>query len=242
MKIIGLTGGIASGKSFVAEIFKKKGAMIFDADEEVHKLLELDKSTILAIKKKFPTSFIDRKIDRKILGKIVFSEDGICQSRLEPEHLEGSPQGASSLVRRNNKKHKRNLQILEQIIHPKVRKKYLAFLKEAHRKSAKLTVLNIPLLLEKQSENGVYKCDKIVAILSPKPIRKKRFLERAKKADSKNFSSEKKNLEKKFEVIFSKQTTDSERKKMADFVIRNNGIESLAKQIEEVMNYAKTDA
>lgn len=74
MKIVGLTGGIASGKNFVAEIFQKNGAMIFDADAEVHKLLESDKSTFEYIIKEFPQAVIDQEIDRKILGKIVFSD------------------------------------------------------------------------------------------------------------------------------------------------------------------------
>lgn len=96
MKIIGLTGGIASGKNFIAEIFAKNGAVIFDADVEVHKLLESDKSTIEEVINSFPESFIEQKINRKILGKIVFS---------------------------NSKK----LEILEKILHPKVRKKYQSF-------------------------------------------------------------------------------------------------------------------
>ena len=59
MKIIGLTGGVASGKNFVAEIFAQKGAVIFDADKEVHRLLDSDKSTISKVKKIFPESFLN---------------------------------------------------------------------------------------------------------------------------------------------------------------------------------------
>jgi len=101
MKIIGLTGGIASGKNFVAEILAKKDAAIFDADKEVHKLLESDKSTILEVSKKFSQSFIDKKINRKILGEIVFSP---------------------------GEKGAKKLKILEKIIHPKIRKNHLEFL------------------------------------------------------------------------------------------------------------------
>ena len=49
MKIIGLTGGIASGKNFIAEVFKKIGAIIFDADAEVHEILRSDKVAISEI-------------------------------------------------------------------------------------------------------------------------------------------------------------------------------------------------
>jgi len=75
MKIVGLTGGIASGKNFVAEVFAKNSAAIFDADKEVHALLESDKSTFLDVKKKFPSAILNGKIERKILGKIVFADD-----------------------------------------------------------------------------------------------------------------------------------------------------------------------
>jgi dephospho-CoA kinase len=95
MKIIGLTGGIASGKNFVAAIFEQHGAAIFDADAEVHKLLELDKSTILAVKKSFPKSFVEGKISRKILGKIVFANseklkilEKILHERVREKYLE----------------------------------------------------------------------------------------------------------------------------------------------------------
>ncbi len=74
MKIIGLTGGVSSGKNFVAEIFRKNGAAIFDADVEVHNLLEGDEVTIHLVKKEFLESFVDNRIDRQFLGKIVFAD------------------------------------------------------------------------------------------------------------------------------------------------------------------------
>ena len=74
MKIIGLTGGIASGKNFVAEIFQKNGAAIFDADKEVHELLESHAEAIKEVKENFPESVIGKKISRKLLGQIVFSD------------------------------------------------------------------------------------------------------------------------------------------------------------------------
>ena len=186
MKIIGLTGGIASGKNFIAEIFAKNGAVIFDADVEVHKLLESDKSTIEEVINSFPESFIEQKINRKILGKIVFS---------------------------NSKK----LEILEKILHPKVRKKYQSFLDKSKKEGKKLVILNIPLLLEKKG----YEYDKIIAVISTKSIQRKRFLARTKEFYPETFAEEKENLIKQFEKIFLKQTTNKDRKKVADFVIDN---------------------
>lgn len=73
MRIIGLSGGVASGKNFIAEIFAKKGVAIFDADKEVHNLLQSNSEIISQIRNNFPESFIDNKINRKILGEIVFN-------------------------------------------------------------------------------------------------------------------------------------------------------------------------
>ncbi|NLB88891.1 MAG: dephospho-CoA kinase, partial [Syntrophomonadaceae bacterium] len=40
MRIIGLTGGIASGKSTVSKVFRELGAYIIDADEVAHQIIE----------------------------------------------------------------------------------------------------------------------------------------------------------------------------------------------------------
>jgi len=196
MKIIGLTGGIASGKNFVAEIFAQNNAAIFDADIEVHKLIESDKLTIQAVKKNFPESFIDARIDRKILGKIVFADA-------------------------------KKLKILEKIIHPKVREKYQNFLKKSESEKRKFAVLNIPLLLETKA----YKCDKIVAIIASPSVQKKRFLARLEKVDNWEV------LEKKFEQIRSKQISNEERKKVADFVVNTNGGKSdVVNQVKNIID------
>jgi len=194
MKIIGLTGGIASGKNFVADIFSKKNAAIFDADKENHQILENDKALILKLSKLFPECFVNKKIDRKILGKIVFSDA-------------------------------KKLQILEEIIHPIIRKKYLNFLQEAKKSNKKLAILNIPLLLEKKG----YECDYIIAILVSPSLQKRRFFSRFN-----NFS--KKELEEKFKKIFQLQLKNKERKAAADFVV-NTGISKLEtiRQVEEII-------
>ncbi len=74
IRIIGLTGGVAAGKNFVAEIFAKSGIPVFDADKEVHDLMTCDQAIINAIRQEFPQSFVNDKIDRKILRKIVFAK------------------------------------------------------------------------------------------------------------------------------------------------------------------------
>jgi dephospho-CoA kinase len=72
---VGLTGGIGSGKSTVANIFKVLGIPVFDADSEAKKLMEEDSSLINSIKKEFgEESFFNGKLNRKYLAHIVFND------------------------------------------------------------------------------------------------------------------------------------------------------------------------
>jgi len=74
MIIVGLTGSIATGKSFVARCFSKLGAAVFDADVAVHKMLTHGGQAVAFVEKEFPESYNEGAIDRKILGAIVFND------------------------------------------------------------------------------------------------------------------------------------------------------------------------
>ncbi|WP_264376804.1 dephospho-CoA kinase [Wolbachia endosymbiont (group B) of Aricia agestis] len=73
--IIGLTGGIAVGKSFVANCFKEFGAALFDADSVVHQLYKVDKNIISYAEEKFPGVVVNGKIDRTALSKYFLAYD-----------------------------------------------------------------------------------------------------------------------------------------------------------------------
>lgn len=73
MQIIGLTGGIASGKTEVANILKRHGFYVIDSDEIGHEML-LNEKVKEKIVNMFGTNILTNgQIDRKKLGKIVFS-------------------------------------------------------------------------------------------------------------------------------------------------------------------------
>lgn len=67
--IIGLTGGIAVGKSFVANCFKEFGAGVFDADSVVHQLYKVDRNIISYAEENFPGVVVNGEIDRTVLSK-----------------------------------------------------------------------------------------------------------------------------------------------------------------------------
>lgn len=74
-----LTGGIASGKSTVAALFAKRGAVILDADRLAHE--ELAKPEVIAeVRRAFGDSvLVEGRVDRKKLGAVVFPD----KARLE---------------------------------------------------------------------------------------------------------------------------------------------------------------
>ena len=75
MKIIGLTGGIGSGKSSVLEIFKKIGISTYNADESAKKIISSDKKIIYSIKQLFGEDIYDEnELNSKLVSKIVFND------------------------------------------------------------------------------------------------------------------------------------------------------------------------
>ena len=116
---IGLTGGIASGKSSVAEMLERLGAVVIDADVLAREVVQPGTEGFSAVVERFGEAVVagDGGLDRPRLGQIVF----------------GDPRARADL---------------EAIIHPLVRDDEERFLKKAAQSGVALAVLDIPLLLE----------------------------------------------------------------------------------------------
>ena len=84
MFIIGLTGGIGSGKSAAATILKGLGLKIIDLDQITHDLMKQGELGYIEIKKEFGEKYIDTKgaIDRKLLREEIFSSSDL-KKRIE---------------------------------------------------------------------------------------------------------------------------------------------------------------
>lgn len=78
MKIIGLTGGIGSGKSTAAAYLELKGATIIDADQISREVMKKDEPAYKRIVETFGEHFLhdDGEIDRRALAGLVFSDQG----------------------------------------------------------------------------------------------------------------------------------------------------------------------
>jgi dephospho-CoA kinase len=118
-RIVGLTGGIASGKSTVARMLTELGAIVIDADAIVHELQAPGSPLLAEIIEAFGPQILtaDGALDRPALGALVFS-DAEARERL------GS------------------------IVHPKVGAEMLRRIAAARSSGAALIVLDIPLLFE----------------------------------------------------------------------------------------------
>ena len=123
--VIGLTGGIASGKSRAARLFAGFGVPVFDADAAVHALFARGSPMVDQIEAAFPgTRDATGGIDRKALGSRVLDD------RTALRRLEG-------------------------IVHPAVRRAEHRFLQRVARYGFQMAVLDIPLLLETGAERLV---------------------------------------------------------------------------------------
>ena len=119
MKIIGLTGGIGTGKSTVSAYLAQKGCKIIDADLISHQMTEAGSPCLAEIKDAFGEDVFlrDGNLDRKKVGRLVFADA-------------------------TKKK------TLEQIITRRVIEKTLRILQDCRARQEDLVVLDAPLLFE----------------------------------------------------------------------------------------------
>ena len=122
VKLVGLTGGVGSGKSTVAAILRELGAEVVDADEASHAVYEPGTPGFEAVVRDFGPDYVrDGRIDRKALGELVF-KDSDARRRLNA------------------------------IVHPLVREWMAARTAEALARGAGVVVQDVPLLFENKLE------------------------------------------------------------------------------------------
>ena len=120
MKIIGITGGIGSGKTAVLDIMQRDyGAFIMEADALAHRLMEPGQISYNDIVEHFGRDILDEdsRIDRAKLSAVVFSDQ-------------------------------KQLDILKSITHPNVKKAILESMEEQKKSGCRLYVLEAALLIQ----------------------------------------------------------------------------------------------
>lgn len=126
MRIIGLTGGIATGKSTVSAILRELGAEVIDADALAHAVTAPGSPTVSTIGRELGSEFLrpDGTLDRPLLARRVFQDEDL---RLR----------------------------LNAIVHPEVRRRMATAVAALRAKGAPLAVLDVPLLLESRAQYEV---------------------------------------------------------------------------------------
>ncbi len=122
MKVIGITGGVGSGKSQVLEYLREQyGVLVIQADLVGHEVMEPGEKAYSQVLEAFGNGILDRdgRIDRKKLGGIVFS----CQERLPA---------------------------LNAIIHPAVKEEILKRLEAARKEGRTYAAVEAALFLEEK--------------------------------------------------------------------------------------------
>ena len=73
--ILGITGGTGCGKTTLLKEIEKRGGLVLDCDAVYHELLTRDMDLLNAIELRFPGVVVDKKLERKKLGAIVFADE-----------------------------------------------------------------------------------------------------------------------------------------------------------------------
>ncbi len=189
MLIIGITGSIGCGKTYLANIIKKMGFAVYNPDKWVRDIYK--KTEFLdIIKQNFPTTFENGVFNKRSLRNLVFDN-------------------------------KNQLQKLEQLIHPFLKKKIKKVINKFSR-NADVIFFDAALLFEKNWD--IY-CDYIIVADIDEEIQKQRVMKRD------NIS------EADFYKIIKVQISQAEKRAYADFIINTGEPENINKlQIMQFMD------
>jgi dephospho-CoA kinase len=152
-RVVGLTGGIGTGKSTVSRLLAELGAEVIDSDAIVHELQAPGTPLLAAIEEAFGPEVIrpDGSLDRAAVASIVFRDEA---------------------SRRR----------LNALVHPAVGRETARRLEAARARGARLVILDIPLLFETRLAGSASRANlgatAVVVVYAPRELQVRRLVER----------------------------------------------------------------
>ena len=188
---IGLTGTMGAGKSMVGDLFESWGAWRVDADVLARQVVEPGQPALEAIREAFGT-------------RMLRADGSLDRAALRAVVFDDPD----------------SLRRLEAIIHPAVDRLRAALLEEARAAGARVTVLEVPLLFEKELQDEF---DAVVVVDAPDDVRRRRV------GESRGLTPE------EFSAMDSAQWPGERKRAAADHVIWNgDDVASLESEAHEV--------
>ncbi len=185
--IIGITGGIGSGKSLVASILRVYGFPVYDSDMRAKSLYDEDATLRADMVRLFGEQiYADGRLDRKRLAATVFADNG-------------------------------KLAQLDALVHPAVFRDFACW-RAAH--SEQMLFVESAILLQTDFRTLV---DRVVVVDAPADVRVARAVQRDGATES------------AIERRMSAQLSSDEMRAQADFVIENDGRQSLLAQVDALV-------
>ena len=187
--LVGITGGIGSGKTIISKVFQTLGVPVYNSDDRAKSLLNEDESLKSAVVERFGPETYDARgmLNRQFLAKTVFADE-------------------------------KKLASLNALVHPAVGVDFSRWT-EAHAGQPYL-VKEAALLFETGSYRSL---DYTILVKAPEEVRVLRILKRDTQRSRRQIAD-----------IINKQLSDSEKEKLADFVLSNDDKELLIPQILEI--------
>lgn len=190
---IALTGGIGSGKTFISDLFEKLNAPVIDTDVIAHRLVDTDPQVLQEITNAF--------------GQDVLNLDGKLNRKKLAQIIFNI---------------KENKQLLENILHPKIRDEVLRQLQGLTTENTPpaYVIIVVPLLIEANYDDFI---DRVLVVFADENKRIRRVQQRDKRSTS------------EIRSIIGNQANDEKLLKRADDIIENNSnISDLYPQVNEL--------
>ena len=129
MKLVGLTGGIGTGKTTVANLLRERGWVVYSSDETAREIMSTDQEVRAEI--------------AELLGEDVLTPDGLDRAKI------------GEMVFGGTEEHRKRLDLLDQIVHPRVLDKHMEVLEEEHAQGTPLVCIESALLVRGRTRGGV---------------------------------------------------------------------------------------